>query len=74
MRCGAALDRGLGRRNPRAPHCHFGPVAVDAHLQGHAIGGQILAAFAGRTDAARQAAYLETDKPENVCFYQRFGV
>jgi GNAT superfamily N-acetyltransferase len=61
------------RRNPRQPHCHLGPVAVDTHLQGHGIGGQMLAAFAARMDAARQPAYLETDKPENVRFYQRFG-
>ena len=62
-----------GWRNPRAPHCHLGPVAVDAHLQGRGIGGQMLAAFAERMDAAREPAYLETDKPENVRFYQRFG-
>ena len=61
------------RRNPREPHYHFGPVAVDAHLQGRGIGAQMLTAFTGRMDAARQAAYLETDKPENVRFYQRFG-
>jgi GNAT superfamily N-acetyltransferase len=42
-------------------------------LQGHGIGGQMLAAFAARMDAAGQPAYLETDKPENVRFYQRFG-
>lgn len=33
----------------------------------------MLAAFAARMDAAHQPAYLETDKPENVRFYQRFG-
>ena len=33
----------------------------------------MLAAFAERMDAAREPAYLETDKPENVRFYQRFG-
>lgn len=26
-----------------------------------------------RMDAARENAYLETDKPENVRFYRRFG-
>jgi GNAT superfamily N-acetyltransferase len=61
------------RRNPREPHCHLGPVAVDTRLQGHGIGGQMLAAFAARMDAAHQPAYLETDKPENVRFYRRFG-
>ena len=62
-----------GRRNPRQPHWHLGPVAVDAHLQGRGIGSQMLAAFAARVDERGEPAYLETDKPENVRFYQRFG-
>ncbi len=27
----------------------------------------------GTVDDAREAAYLETDRPENVSFYERFG-
>jgi len=29
--------------------------------------------FCARMDAAGEAAYLETDKPANVRFYERFG-
>ncbi len=29
--------------------------------------------FCAQMDAAREDAYLETDKPENVRFYERFG-
>jgi len=32
-----------------------------------------LAALVARFDAAGEAAFLETDKPENVRFYARFG-
>jgi hypothetical protein len=30
-------------------------------------------AFCARMDAAGEDAYLETDKPANVRFYERFG-
>jgi GNAT superfamily N-acetyltransferase len=61
------------RRDPDERHWHLGPVAVDASLQGMGIGSQMMAAFCALVDAARDMAYLETDKPENVTFYSRFG-
>ena len=51
----------------------LGPVAVDTHLQGTGIGSGLMRAFCGRMDAAGEVAYLETDKPINVRFYERFG-
>lgn len=61
------------RRDPTEPHWHLGPVAVDPHLQGQGIGGAMLAAFCQRMDDCRTLSYLETDKSENVRFYQKFG-
>jgi ribosomal protein S18 acetylase RimI-like enzyme len=55
------------------PHWHLGPVAVDTHLQGMGIGSDLMTVFCAQMDAAAHDAYLETDKPENVRFYQRFG-
>lgn len=55
------------------PHSHLGPLAVDAHLQGHGIGTRILEEYRRRLDAAGEVAYLETDKDVNVRLYQRFG-
>jgi ribosomal protein S18 acetylase RimI-like enzyme len=54
-------------------HWHLGPVAVDAHLQGMGIGSKLMRVFCAQMDAAEETAYLETDKPENVRFYERFG-
>jgi ribosomal protein S18 acetylase RimI-like enzyme len=74
-----ALSRSLrwvgtwGKRDPEVRHWHLGPVAVDAHLQGMGIGSKLLRVFCAQMDAAGEEAYLETDKPENVRFYQRFG-
>ncbi len=61
------------KRDPKIPHWHLGPVAVDAHLQGAGIGSRLMEAFCARVDAAGGDAYLETDKPANVRFYERFG-
>jgi len=54
-------------------HWHLGPVAVDSHLQGQGIGGAMLAQFCARMDDCAALSYLETDKFENVRFYQKFG-
>ena len=35
--------------------------------------GSLLMRVFARMDAAGEVAYLETDKPENVRFYERFG-
>ena len=59
--------------DPPEPHSHLGPVAVDAHLQGQGIGSVLLSEYARRLDAAGEVGYLETDKPENVRFYERAG-
>ena len=61
------------RHDPDEPHVHLGPLAVDRGLQGQGIGSVLLAEHARRLDAAGALGYLETDKPENVRFYERQG-
>jgi ribosomal protein S18 acetylase RimI-like enzyme len=61
------------RHDPQEPHWHLGPVGVERHLQGQGIGTALLRAFCQRMDALQAMAYLETDKKENVTFYERFG-
>lgn len=61
------------RRDPTEAHWHLGPVAVDAHLQGQGIGSTVMTDFCARMDRAGSLSYLETDKAENVRFYERFG-
>ena len=60
-------------RDCAEPHWHLGPVAVDTHLQGSGFGTRLLADYCERLDRAGPAGYLETDKPENVRFYSKFG-
>lgn len=73
LRRGARWLREWERRDPAEPHQHLGPVAVDAPLQGRGIGSELMRAFCARMDSAGTVAYLETDKLENVRFYERFG-
>jgi ribosomal protein S18 acetylase RimI-like enzyme len=61
------------RHDLRAPHWHLGPVAVDTHLQGQGIGSALMKTYCARIDRVGAAGYLETDKPQNVDFYKRFG-
>jgi ribosomal protein S18 acetylase RimI-like enzyme len=61
------------RYDPARPHSHLGPVAVDPDLQGRGIGSMLLADYCRRQDQAGMLSYLETDKPENVRLYERFG-
>ncbi len=61
------------KHDPEERHWHLGPLAVDAPLQGMGVGSRLMQVFSAQMDAAREDAYLETDKPENVRFYERFG-
>jgi predicted N-acetyltransferase YhbS len=65
--------RAWDAQHPVAPHSHLGPLAVDAHLQGQGLGSVLLREYCRRVDEAGQAAYLETDRAENVRFYAREG-
>jgi len=61
------------RRDPARLHWHLGPVAVDRRVQGQGIGSAMLTAFCAHMDAYGAFSYLETDRLENVRFYEKFG-
>lgn len=58
--------------DPDEEHVHLGPLAVEPQLQGQGIGTLIMREHCRRLDRAGEVGYLETDKPENVGFYERF--
>lgn len=61
------------KQDPARSHSHLGPVAVDPDLQGRGIGSMLLADYCHHLDRTGMLSYLETDKPENVRLYERFG-
>jgi GNAT superfamily N-acetyltransferase len=60
-------------RDPEERHLHLGPIAADAGRQGQGIGTEMMKAFCAMADGHSLPAYLETDKAENVRFYEKFG-
>ena len=60
-------------RDPAELHLHLGPIAADAGRQGEGIGSAMMNMFCDRADRDGVLAYLETDKAENVGFYEKFG-
>ncbi len=61
------------KHDPKQPHWHLDPLGVHPEFQGKGIGSQMMQFYIEIIDRNRMEAYHETDRPENVPFYQRFG-
>ncbi|NWN84149.1 MAG: GNAT family N-acetyltransferase, partial [Halomonas sp.] len=69
-----AWTRVWARRDADMPsHWHLGPLAVAPAWQGQGIGSRLLGRLCDHLDRQRGLGYLETDLPENVRLYRRFG-
>jgi ribosomal protein S18 acetylase RimI-like enzyme len=67
------LQSAWGKHDPQQRHWHLGPLGVLPQLQRLGIGSRMLEKCCEIVDQKKDAAYLETDRPENVPFYERFG-
>ena len=61
------------RHDPNEPHSHLGPIGVCPDFQGRRIGHALMDRYCEELDRSGESGYLDTDRPENVTFYQRFG-
>ena len=59
--------------DPEEPHVHLGPIGVAPEMQGRGVGTALMQRYIDHLDQKKAAGYLETDRPENVEFYKRFG-
>jgi ribosomal protein S18 acetylase RimI-like enzyme len=59
--------------DPDHSHAHLGPIGVDPDFQARGIGRQLMIRYCSELDRQKISGYLETDRSENVAFYQRFG-
>lgn len=59
--------------DPEEPHVHLGPIGVHPEAQGQGIGTALMNRYIEHVKQRQTAAYLETDRPENVEFYKKFG-
>ena len=61
------------KRDPAERHVHLGPIGVTPEAQGRGIGRLLMEEYCAQLDRTGAAGYLETDRPENVEFYEKFG-
>jgi GNAT superfamily N-acetyltransferase len=76
---GTALARGLAvtemmkKAHPEEPHWYLAVIGSDPSVRGKGFGNALMRSRLDRCDAEYAPAYLESSKPENVPYYERFG-
>ena len=63
----------VGEHDPPKPHWHLKGLGVAPDFQGTGIGSQMVKFYCDIVDKDMIEAYHETDKSENLPFYERFG-
>ncbi|MGZ4942607.1 MAG: GNAT family N-acetyltransferase [Halobacteriota archaeon] len=61
------------KHDPQKPHWHLKIVGIEPDFQSKGIGSQMMELYCDIVDRNKLEGYLETDRPENVPFYERFG-
>jgi GNAT superfamily N-acetyltransferase len=61
------------KTHPAEPHWYLACLGTDPPKQRTGVGKTLVAPVLERCDRERLPAYLETQKPENVPYYERFG-
>ena len=59
--------------DPEEPHVHLGPIGVAPEAQRRGVGTVLMKRYIEYLEQERSHGYLETDRPENVEFYKKFG-
>jgi GNAT superfamily N-acetyltransferase len=59
--------------HPDEPHVHLGPIGVAPAMQKQGVGSALMRHYVEHLERSKAAGYLETDRPENVEFYKKFG-
>jgi len=59
--------------DPDEPHLHLGPIGVAPQAQRQGVGTALMRCYLDHLRRESLPGYLETDKPENINFYEKFG-
>ena len=59
--------------DPEEFHVHLGPIGVAPEMQRRGVGTALMQRYIDHLEQQNSPGYLETDRPENVEFYERFG-
>lgn len=68
-----AIQEFMKREHPEEPHWYLAAIGSDPSVRGSGFGQALMRSRLDRCDAEHCPAYLESSKPENVPYYQRFG-
>jgi ribosomal protein S18 acetylase RimI-like enzyme len=63
----------MKRQHPEEPHWYLATIGSDPSVRGRGFGQALMRSRLSRCDAEHAPAYLESSKPENIPYYQRFG-
>lgn len=63
----------MKRHHPEEPHWYLAVIGSDPTVRGKGFGKALMRSRLDRVDAEHCPAYLESSKPENVPYYERFG-
>lgn len=63
----------IEKRHPREPHWYLEFLAAHVDRRGQGYGSALIQPVLDRCDTEGLPAYLESSKPENLPFYNRFG-
>jgi GNAT superfamily N-acetyltransferase len=72
LRAATALDL-IDRAHPREHHWYLAVLGTDPPHQGRGVGTALVDPVLERCDREGLGAYLESSKPTNVPYYERFG-
>jgi ribosomal protein S18 acetylase RimI-like enzyme len=73
IRRGQAVMRAIERQHPKEPHWYLAVLGTDPAHQGEGIGSALVRHVLDDPANTGEPAYLETETPANVPFYQRHG-
>jgi GNAT superfamily N-acetyltransferase len=73
MEDGGGIVEQMHKFHPEEPHWYLPLIGTDPVQQGKGYGTALMAHAMKRCDESRLPAYLESSKPANVPFYERFG-
>ncbi|MFD0000204.1 GNAT family N-acetyltransferase [Nocardia sp. NPDC127526] len=70
---GAAMSDRMAEAHPREPHWYLAFIGTLPAARGRGYGQALINSRLDRCDAEGAPAYLESSKPDNVPYYERFG-
>lgn len=70
---GRAVQELMKSVHPEEPHWYLAVIGSDPAVRGKGFGQALMRSRLDRCDAEYCPAYLESSKPENVPYYERFG-